>query len=564
MPCVAVRAHGAPSVAGVMSSSRERTRHAHSSRARRGPSADHGRRPGQAYDDAYLDGLFTYCLSVMCEHGAAIDALGEALAHAERLHGHGKRPAARDLHRAWLYALARHSCLRRLAEQRDREGHAPVVPRVVASDPDARRRELASLAWPEAAGTVPEQREALELTVRHQLTPAEVGRVLRRSEDDARALLTSGACEVERARGALAAVDAGGCPVVSVLAGHDRLLMAPGLRRELVRHVDECPVCRRSAQRALAGNGWPGTAPVAAERLTVLPAPRAEVHAARTAALRTRAQHTPKVDRAGFPLDERDRAARRERLRSRAVTTTVVATVLAAPALALWAAYRSAPVTGESHGAPAAADDDRSGRDQYEYPYENAGRAGSSDETGRTPSQEGGDPEERAGADDGAQTEPGEDDEPDPSTDDPTPPASDSASPGPGRLAVEAVATSSGTRVTLTASGGSPVEWRASTDAGWLRLGQSSGTLRPGEQVTFLVTVDREREPAGHWQGRVTVAPTGAVVTIEGQGPQAPDPGPSDPDPSPDPDPDPSPDPDPDPDPGDGEPPGSDGGDRQP
>ena len=33
---------------------------------------------------------------------------------------------------------------------------------------------LARLAWPEAAGTTPEQREALELAVRHRLAPRAV------------------------------------------------------------------------------------------------------------------------------------------------------------------------------------------------------------------------------------------------------------------------------------------------------------------------------------------------------------------------------------------------------
>ena len=56
-------------------------------------------------------------------------------------------------------------------------------------------------------------------------------------------------------------------------------------------------------------------------------------------------------------MDVKDRGARRDRLRSRAVTTTVVATVVAAPVLALWAAYRGAPLTGESDGATISAAD---------------------------------------------------------------------------------------------------------------------------------------------------------------------------------------------------------------
>ena len=35
--------------------------------------------------DPYVDGLFTYCLSVLCDHDAATEALADALALAERL-----------------------------------------------------------------------------------------------------------------------------------------------------------------------------------------------------------------------------------------------------------------------------------------------------------------------------------------------------------------------------------------------------------------------------------------------------------------------------------------------
>ena len=65
----------------------------------------------------------------------------------------------------------------------------------------------------------------------------------------------------------------------------------------------------------------------------------------------------------------------------RAVTTTVVATVVAAPVLALWAAYRGAPLTGE--GVTAAARSPRARRDgpaaldgePVTAHYENAGNA---------------------------------------------------------------------------------------------------------------------------------------------------------------------------------------------
>ena len=469
----------------------------------------------------HLDGLFTYCLSVMCEHEAAVTVLGEALAVAERQRRRGRTPGDTALHRAWLYALVRWVCLRRLAERRKPAEPAgpPELPGPVATE---RRRELASLAWPEAAGTSPEQREALELAVRHHLPVHEVAAVLGLDHDGTELLLSSGACEVERTRTALAVVDRGGCPAVSRLAGGREVLLGSTLRRELVRHVDECPECRSTAERVLAGGPWPGTAPADAGALTVLKAPRPEVHAAMLAAQRARDRHLPRFDRRGFPVGARDRAERFDRLRSRAVTTTVVATVVAAPVLALWAAYRGAPLAvGGPGGAPVSAAGQEDSGGSYGRPYGDEGRAGNTDTsrggdgirvdvTGRTPGAfpSGTGRPERPGPDG-------------------TPAPGDRT--GPGRLTVEAQPAGDVTLVTLVASGGEPVHWSVSADAPWLRVSRTHGTLRPGESVTLTVTVDRAREPAGAWTARLSVHPAKAVITLQGRGGA---PAPADPTPS--------------------------------
>ncbi|WP_344321068.1 BACON domain-containing protein [Streptomyces macrosporus] len=467
----------------------------------------------------HLDGLFTYCLSVMCEHEAAITVLGEALAIADRQRRRGRTPGDTALHRAWLYALVRWSCLRRLAERQSRTV-PPELPGPVAT---VRRRELAALAWPEAAGTSPEQREALELAVRHHLPVHEVAAVLGMDHDGTELLLSSGACEVERTRTALAVLDRGGCAAVARLAGDREVLLGSALRRELVRHVDECPECRRTAERVLAGGPWPGTAPADTGALTVLKAPRHEVHAAMLAALHARAQHTPRFDRRGFPVGARDRAERFDRLRSRAVTTTVVATVVAAPVLALWAAYRGAPLADAGPGsAPVSAAERKDSDNPYGVPYGDRSRAGSTDTSrdgpgirvdvdgadGEKSSPSGPDRKGRAG-EDGA---PGKD-----------------GRTGPGRLTVEAQPAGDATLVTLVASGGRPVQWSAATDAPWLRLSRAHGTLRPGESITITVTVDRAREPAGMWTARISIHPAKAVITLQGRGAA---PAPADPPPS--------------------------------
>ncbi|MFE9255858.1 hypothetical protein [Streptomyces sp. NPDC006879] len=476
--------------------------------------------------EPYLDGLFTYCLSVLCDHGTATEVLADVLAVAERQAGRG--PADEGQRRAWLYALARWACLRKLAElRRARQGahgthrapahhrsHRGVVghPDAPASEgavtPDgadatarAQHRELALLAWPEAAGTSPEQREALELAVRHRLSATEVAVVLGMPLQNTRDLLAGAACEVERTRAALAVVESGGCPVVARFTGDNEVLLSTALRGELVRHVDDCPTCRRAAERVGAGGPWPGTT-VSPATLPVLPAPRAALHMAVLGALRSRCA-TPRFDRAGFPMDPKDHAARRERMRARAVTTTVVATVLAAPAIALWASYRGAPAAAETGGsAVAASGSDRPGTvEDRGYPvHENVRdtRTGPAEGTSRsTHTREVSVQVLGPGA-----------------SPDPVLPSGSA----PGRLAVHARSQAGVTLITLTARGGTAVEWTLWSDSVWLKPSQNSGTLEPGESLTIRVTVDPVREPAGDWIARIDIAPGGAVVSVEGQG----------------------------------------------
>ncbi|RVU16782.1 sigma-70 family RNA polymerase sigma factor [Streptomyces antnestii] len=526
-------------------------------------------RPASRYEP-HLDGLFTYCLSVLCDHDDAVAALGEALALAERRGSRG--PEGESDRKAWLYALARWSCLRALAEakrrrqgahasgrpapearEKARKAHSVALPSQSSQGQGApsqsqgaasqgqgapsdetqarRRRELALLAWPEAAGTTPEQREALELAVRHQLSPKEVAAALGTDPGLTRELLASAACEVERTRAALAVVETGTCPSVARLTGDNQLLLSSALRRELVRHVDDCPRCRRTAERAAPG-AWPGTT-VTPAALPLVTAPRTALHAAMVHGGRPQRGVVPRFDGRGFPMDPKDRAARRDRLRARAVTTTVVATVVAAPVLALWAAYRGAPTTGEGQdGRSISASEagepgglDGNGTDGA---YENAGNASTT-------------PDSRFTA--GSRS-------PDVSVEVVTPGGPTRS--GPGRLTVEAQPSGSATLITLTASGSSPVHWSARTGADWLYLTSMSGTLRPGESFTIRVYIDHDREPAGHWSARIGIDPSGAVISIEGHGSTGPSqpgspsypapdpsntgnpgPGPSDPSPTP-------------------------------
>ncbi|AWL39132.1 hypothetical protein [Streptomyces sp. SM18] len=508
-------------------------------RALRRASRPSAQRASVRYEP-YLDGLFTYCLSVLCDHEAATEALGSVLAIAERQHG--RCPAAEEERKSWLYALARWACLRALTERkRGRQTHrraaapppcappepvtpaAPGTPEEAAApdldrapdpgcdpapesghvpDParspaaEARRRELARLAWPEAAGTTPEQREALELAVRHRLTPRAVAAVLGLQPGSARELLAAAACEVERTRAALAVVETGDCATVGRLTGAPQVLLSSALRRELVRHVDDCPRCRHAAERAGAAGPWPGATVTPAVALPVVEAPRPSVHVALAQARRTRSG-APRFGRTGFPLDPKDHAARRTRLRSRVVTTTVVATVVAAPVIALWAAYRGAPPAGEgregsSVTATAMGGPDNPSGEPTDH-YENAGNA-RLDPGGRFT---GGDRRPDVSAEVVSVGHGGH---------------------RAGTLRIAARSSGGRTTIILTATGDEPVSWSARATAPWLRLGRVSGTLAPGRSTTLDVVVDRAAEPAGPWRARVVLEPSGSAVTLSGRG----------------------------------------------
>ncbi|MFC9240788.1 sigma-70 family RNA polymerase sigma factor [Streptomyces decoyicus] len=525
------------------------------------PGPDATRPPEKRPDgyEPYLDGLFTYCLSVLCEHDAATAVLGEVLALAER--HHGRRPADRARYRSWLYALARWACLRRLAERTGPSAKSPsakspdaaatataAATAAATADAERRQRELAALAWPEAAGTTPQQREALELSVRHDLSADEVAAVLGADPIATRALLATASCEVERTRAALAVVESGRCREVAQLAGDTQMLLGAALSRELVRHVDDCAECRRTAERATAPGTWPGTAPVARGTLPLVAAPREAVLGALAAARRAKsgraegvagaggggraggANGSPRYDRNGFPVGPpTDRVARRRRLRGRALTTTVVATVIAAPVLALWAAYHGGPATDEAaDGTPSVtASDTQAGERLGGRPYENAGNARTSPEPGIRTGDGTPDVSVEVISADGTPQRPGG-------------PDSRKAS-GPGLLTVAAQPRGRTTVLTLSASGGAPVRWRASAGAAWLQMSHTAGSLRPGESTTITVYIDHDREPAGHWRARIAIEPGGTAVTLKGHGTTGPAPGPQRPTPPPKPKPTPRP-----------------------
>lgn len=462
----------------------------------------------ETLQDRLADALFSYSLSVLCDQDEAVAAVRQTRRLAAR---HGRRLRRPELERAWLYALARYVCLVRLEARARGGGVRPVVESAAA------RSRLARLAWPEAAGTTPAQREALELAGRHCLEPEEIAAVLGIRAEAVGVLLSQGACEVERTAAALAVLAADACPELTRLGRGRGPVLGRALRNELVRHLDDCPTCRGAAERGAAQGPWPG-AFRAAGSLPLVHLPRA--------ALRVAAEvedaPEPRFDRRGFPQQAapartRERTGERtgEQLavvRQRAVLGSVAAAVVAGPAVALWAVHAgggptspAAQVTSVrvSEGSPTSgAAPSGAGVADGPLPSTGAGTAPGGGHLGENVAFTVGSPSPSAsspggGAPGGA-------------------PGGGPASPG--HLQVGAAQSGDRTVITLTNTGGSALMWTAATDAPWLRLSRDGGTLAPGAQLTVLVTVDESAAPADPWSARIVFQPSGAVVTLSGPG----------------------------------------------
>ncbi|WP_051834199.1 BACON domain-containing protein [Streptomyces pyridomyceticus] len=476
--------------------------------------------------------------------------------HAQR---HGARLAEPGLVRAWLFSSARYCCLRRLANG-DRTGAAAQTGAEGEAEAARRRRELASLAWPEAAGTDPEQREALELSVRHRLTPLEVAAVLGLPFERTRELLAGAEAEVARTRAALLVLGVGSCPELDRLGGAGAeswrdWVLGPALRRELVQHVVDCPTCRGTAERVAgeAAEGTAGlsglsllTAPVLAPgpvlSLAPDPGPDPAPAAARAgfpAGGAVGAAPGLRFDQGGFPRHRAPDAGRALAVRRRVVTTGVLAAVLAAPVVALWAGHRGGG--SGSAASVSAVRVDETGREAGQRPPQPWTAVGGPAGQG-VPGVPG---LELAGAGGagvgGAETllpgfpgltfqgavvpvpahgatplgSPTLVAAPAPVVQQASAPGTAGTAPA-GLLTVEAGEYGSRTVLTLTNSGTTDIRWHAVTDAGWLRLSRDSGTLAPGQRITVIVTVDEDLAPTTHWTARIALPPSQAVVTLEG------------------------------------------------
>lgn len=185
-----------------------------------------------------------------------------AEAHIGELH-------APSMLRPWLYAIARSECLR--SQQTSGALHDAVIAR--PDQPDADRRLL---AWHVVMSLAADEREVLELTLRHGLDAESAALVMGLPAIGIRNLLAEGRVHLEHALAGeiLARHGVHGCPeraeALQGWAGE----MTVALRERLVLHAISCQVCGRYLPRNVSATKvyslLPVPAPPQAMRLRIM------------------------------------------------------------------------------------------------------------------------------------------------------------------------------------------------------------------------------------------------------------------------------------------------------
>jgi RNA polymerase sigma factor (sigma-70 family) len=205
--------------------------------------------------DAYAPQLYEYCHGLLRDQAEAAGALRDSLIAAQEHIGKLREP---ERFRSWLYALVRNTCLRR-REDPDQPApsarqEAPEIEEPALSEQDrAKLEEQRLLVHSALAGLTGRQREAVDLSVRHELDADDIAGIFAISTAQSTRLLGEARADLSKAIGAAIIGRTGqdDCPSLTALV-HDWPL-TPDVSRKLVRHVEACPTCgeRRSRRVSL-------------------------------------------------------------------------------------------------------------------------------------------------------------------------------------------------------------------------------------------------------------------------------------------------------------------------
>jgi RNA polymerase sigma factor (sigma-70 family) len=211
--------------------------------------------------DKYAASLYGYCRWMLHDPADAAGALQRTFAIAVTKLGGLRDP--REL-RPWLYAMARRECHRRLRTT------SPSSPADGAGQPadgsrDTGRAELRRLIRATVEELEPDEREVIELSLRHQLNDSDLAVVLGMPARRAHALASRARGQLEQALGMLLIARTGRTTCAALdelLAGWDGRLTSQ-MRGLVGRHIEECQACTGRRRGALRPEALSGLFPLA-------------------------------------------------------------------------------------------------------------------------------------------------------------------------------------------------------------------------------------------------------------------------------------------------------------
>ncbi|MEV2265484.1 sigma-70 family RNA polymerase sigma factor [Nonomuraea africana] len=476
--------------------------------------------PARLYD-AYAERLHDYACSLTGDRDSAADAVHDALVTAQGRTDQLKESARL---RAWLYALTRFQSVAKTPR-------TPGTPPPVLDDPED--PELAELVH-EALGELSKgEREVLELSLRHGLTPSEVGAVLGLTSRQAATRLGRARDHLENAAAAvvLARTGRAHCPDLSAMVDSWEGPLTPILRRRLSGHIGGCEVCTEGRHRHVSASRLLDLVPVAFPPISL----RRRMVETCTSPERdqTRTLITERgdsFDRTGFPVIVERRSRRRPR--RLAPVFTVGACVLAATGAMIVmngesepAALRIVPPASARASEPALTLTDPSAdplTDPLADPSaepELQNDAEEGPEPTEQPSRTAQPPQSRPAA------RPAQTPVARPSTTRPTPtPTRTRAAAPAARLSVTCPGSVAGAGTVRLAARNATITWSAGASDG-LDVFPSGGSIKAGQSASVWVTVN---DPGSPGAGTVTISSNGGggscALSWNGQGGHDPEP----------------------------------------
>jgi len=279
------------------------------------PGAESGVAPEAVVADLYArfaDGVFGFCVSLLRDRDDAADVTQDVFVLAAQRYGQLREP---ERVRAWLFAIARHCCYRRL-RQRERVIPVEFVPDPVEDDaaPDAlSAAEAGELVWAAASGLGERDRAVLHLNVYEGLDGADLAAALGVVHANPYSLVHRAKERLEQAVGALLVARLGRAQCArlrSVVEGWDGSL-TPLMRKRLARHVEGCETCRRTRARLVASAAFAAVPFAVPDDAFALPADRVRTAAELVARAQSVVLSRARWQADGFPPPDEERRRRR-------------------------------------------------------------------------------------------------------------------------------------------------------------------------------------------------------------------------------------------------------------